>query len=91
MKKGSLITLFIGVNVLFIFLQIHKHTQFVKYGYMLQECEKQRDVLHTKKQMLMQHLHAHIDRESIKRFAGTKLNMRPIKLSQIKKINENGN
>ncbi len=86
MKKNYFITFFITAHIILIFLQVHKHTLFVKNSYTQQEYEKTLAILQEKKQTLMQELYVLKDRETIKKFAQEKLNMRPYALNQIKKI-----
>ena len=86
MKKNSFITLFITAHILLIFLQIHKHTLFIKNSYNHQQCEKKLAVLEEKKQTLTQELYALKDREHIKKYAQDKLKMRPYALNQVKKL-----
>jgi len=86
MKKNSFITFFITAHIVLIFLQVHKHTLFIKNSYNQQQCEKKIAVLQEKKQTLTQTLYALKDRESIKKFAHDKLNMRPYALNQVKKL-----
>ena len=69
-----------------IFLQVHKHTLFIKNNYQQQAYEKKRAQLIEQKQLLTQELHTLKDRETIKQFAYNTLNMRPYKLSQIHKL-----
>jgi len=87
MKKNSFITLFITAHILLIFLQIHKHTLFIKNSYNHQQCEKKLATLQEKKQTLTQELYALKDRENIKKYAQDKLKMRPYALNQVKKLN----
>jgi hypothetical protein len=86
MKKNSFITLFITAHILLIFLQIHKHTLFIKNSYNHQQCEKKLALLQEKKQTLTQELYALKDRENIKKYAQDKLKMRPYALNQVKKL-----
>lgn len=86
MKKNSFITLFITAHILLIFLQIHKHTLFIKNSYNHQQCEKKLALLQEKKQTLTQELYALKDRDNIKKYAQNKLKMRPYALSQVKKL-----
>ena len=86
MKKNSFIIFFITAHILLIFLQVHKHTLFVKNSYQHQQCEKKLAALTEKKQTLTQELHALKDRDAIKKYAQTKLNMRPYALNQVKKL-----
>jgi cell division protein FtsL len=86
MKKHSFITLFITAHILIIFLQIHKHTLFIKNSYNHQQCEKKIALLQEKKQTLTQELYALKDRDNIKKYAQDKLKMRPYALNQVKKL-----
>ena len=86
MKKNSFITLFITAHILLVFLQIHKHTLFIKNSYNHQECEKKLVLLQEKKQTLTQQLYALKDRDNIKKYAQDKLKMRPYALNQVKKL-----
>ena len=86
MKKNSFITLFITAHILLIFLQIHKHTLFIKNSYNHQQCEKKVVALQEKKQTLTQELYALKDRENIKKYAQDKLKMRPYALNQVKRL-----
>lgn len=86
MKKISFLTTFISAHIILIVLQIHKHTLFIKNSYNHQQCEKKLAALTEKKQALTQELHAMKDRDNIKKYAQSKLNMRPYALNQVKKI-----
>ena len=86
MKKNKFITLFIAAHILFIFLQVYKHTQFVKSTYEQQKHEKKHSDLKTKKQTLIQQLYALKDRNNIRKFAKKSLKMRPIRLNQVKNM-----
>lgn len=85
-KKNSFITFFITIHIMLIFLQVHKHTLFIKNSYNHQQCEKKLALLQEKKQTLTQELYALKDRENIKKYAQNKLKMRPYTLNQIKKL-----
>ena len=86
MKKNTFITFFITAHIVLIFLQVHKHTLFIKTSYNQQQCEKKLTKLQEKKQTLTQELYALKDRENIKKFAHDKLNMRAYALNQVKKL-----
>ena len=86
MKKNSFLTIFIFTHVTLIFLQIYKHTLFIKNSYNHQKYERKLIVLTEKKQNLTQKLYALKDREEIKQYAQNKLNMRPYALNQVKKL-----
>lgn len=86
MKKNSFITILISAHIVLIFLQVHKHTLFIKNSYNHQQCEKKLARLTEKKQILTQELYALKDRENIKKYAQNKLHMRPYALNQVKKL-----
>ncbi len=86
MKKNTFIVLFITAHILFIFLQVHKHTQFVKSTYAQQKHEKKQSTLKRKKQSLVQQLYALKDRDTIRKYAKNTLKMRPIRLNQVKNM-----
>jgi cell division protein FtsL len=86
MKKNSFITIFISAHIVLIFLQVHKHTLFIKNSYNHQQCEKKLALLQEKKQTLTQELYALKDRDNIKKYAQNKLKMRPYALNQVKKL-----
>lgn len=86
MKKNSFITIVIAAHIGLIFLQVHKHTLFIKNSYNFQQCEKKIALLTEKKQTLTQELYALKDRENIKKYAQNKLKMRPYALNQVKKL-----
>ena len=86
MKKNSFLTLFIFCHVILIFLQIYKHTLFIKNSYNHQKYEKKLVALTEKKQNLTQKLYALKDREEIKKYAQNNLNMRPYTINQVKKL-----
>ena len=86
MKKANFITLFISVNVLFIFAQIYKHSSVIKLSYRKQKNEADKKLLMQKKQDLTQQLYALKDRKAIKRYAANKLNMRKVNLKNIKTL-----
>jgi len=86
MKKNSFITIFITAHIVLIFLQVHKHTLFIKNSYKHQQCEKKVAALTEKKQILTQELYALKDRENIKKYARDTLHMHPYTLAQVKKL-----
>ena len=86
MKKNPFITFVIAAHLILIFLQVHKHTLFIKTSYNQQQCEKKIVSLTDKKQILSQELCALKDRDNIKKYAQTQLQMRPYALNQVKKL-----
>lgn len=86
MKRNTFIAMFITAHIVFIFLQVHKHTQFVTFTYARQKLEKKQNTLQQEKQLLTQQLYALKDRDTVKKFARKTLKMRPIRLNQVKKL-----
>ncbi|MCA9770236.1 hypothetical protein KC460_02610 [Candidatus Dependentiae bacterium] len=90
MKQKTFITVFVGAHILFIFLQIHKHSQIVKNSYTKQKFEQEKTLLIKKKQALTHQLYAYKNKSAIKDFATKKLGMQPLRLSQIKTLTSAG-
>ena len=88
MKRSLFISLFIGTNIFFVFLQIHRHSLFIKVSYEKQRQEKIKTELAQKKQNLIHELYSLKDRGAIKKFAEAELGMHKVKLNQIKKLND---
>ena len=88
MKQSRFFTIFITTNVLFILLQIHKHTQIIRHSYKKQELEQQLTLLAEKKEQLTHILCEHKSHEAIHRYAQQELAMKPLQLNQIKKITQ---
>lgn len=86
MNKPTLITLCIVVHISFIALQIYKHSTFVNTEYQKQEYERLITELHQKKEERTQILYAMKNRPHIQKYAQEKLNMQPLTLNQIKKV-----
>ena len=85
MKKHSFITLFIGVHVLFIFMHIHKHMQFIKQSFCKQKNERLRIELVHKKQELINQLYAEKNRADVKQFAQDH-GLKSIRLNRVKRV-----
>jgi len=86
LRKQTFITLFIGLHLLFIILQIHKQSMFVKYSYEKQRFEQELKHLRARKQKLEQQLAELHNPDAIKLFAQETLNMRTVQRKQIKKL-----
>lgn len=90
MQRKTFITIFVGTHILFIFLQIHKHSQIIKQSYTKQKFEQEKTLLIKKKQALTHQLYACKNKSTIKDFAIKELGMQPLRLSQIKTITRVG-
>ena len=83
MKRSTFIMLFVGTNILFIFLQIHKKGEINKLSYQLQKKEAELAALDQQVESLTHQLQALANPTNIKHAATTDLNMKPIKISQV--------
>ncbi|MDZ4153678.1 hypothetical protein [Methylicorpusculum sp.] len=84
-KKTFLFTV-LGAQLMFIFLLIHKSSQFIKESYQKQKIELIKNELAHRKELLTNQLYANKNPAQIKKFAQEQLNMQPIKISQLKRI-----
>lgn len=89
MKKVFFVSIVVCANVLFIILNIHQYSQVIKLTYEKQKNELLKNNLVQKKQSLTHHFYALQNRSEIKKFVSTELNMEPLTLKQIKKLNAN--
>jgi hypothetical protein len=86
MKYISFLTLFVGIQITGILMQLYKQSQFIKLSYRKQRIalelahtiKEKQEILHT---IAMVH-----DCTFVKKFAQEQLGLRPIALSQIKKV-----
>jgi len=85
-SKKAFLFIFISVNLIFIFLQIYKHSVFVKLSYEQQRLEREQENLAKKKIDLIEKLHTNQRHKPVKDFAEDKLKMQRIKLKQIKRL-----
>jgi hypothetical protein len=76
------------MHVTFIFLQIHKHAQFIQASYRNQKNEQLMAKLSHEKEQRMHKLYALQNKDSIKQYAQRKLAMSSVRLNQIKKISD---
>jgi len=84
MKRLTFIVLFVGINIFFIFLQIHKQSLLKEISYQNQKKKIELDTLLQQKDTLTHQLQALKSPGFIKEYATNNLNMKPVKLSQIK-------
>ena len=83
MKKRTFIALFITINLLFIFLYIHKQSTIIKLSFEKQRNEKLKEELMLQKNTLIQQLHTLNTKPAIKEHAAKTLGMKKIDLKQI--------
>lgn len=88
MKRATFISLFVATQVCLVVLQINKHSNRIQLLYEKQKNESIRARLRVKQQELIQQLYALKDRAAVKEYARTHLHMKPVQLSQIKKIKD---
>lgn len=69
-------------------LHIHKQSQITKLSYIKQKIDNEIHTLEKRKCELTHDLQTVHDRTLVKQFAGTKLDLKPVKIAQIRKINE---
>lgn len=91
MKRSTFIAIFIGTNLSFVLLHIHKQSQIIKLSYIKQKIEVEKLQLSKQKQELTHQLHTVHDRATVKQFAVNNLALKPVKISQVKKINNDTN
>jgi len=82
------VIIFIVTNLCFIFLQIHKQSQFVKLSYTRQRLEKERAELEKKRDELTHQLYIQQSSKTVKKYASDKLGMRDTNVAQIHKIEQ---
>lgn len=86
MKKNQFIALFIVIHVGFIFLQIHKHMQFIKQSFLKQKNERLLAQLEQQHEDLTNRWYGLQNRTEIKNYAHNVLKLKPISLSQLKRL-----
>lgn len=88
MKKIPAVVLFICINALLIFFQVHKQSQIIKVRRNIQTYQKQIDKLEQKKRTLKVQLHQKKQPCKIKKVATDDMQMKPISIKKVKKIHE---
>lgn len=91
MKQPIFVTIFISVHIVFIFLQIYKHTQQVALSFQKQKNERVFTTLQEKKQELTNKWCSRINRSEVKKVAIEQLGMKPLQLSNIKRLTGHDN
>jgi len=77
------------MHVIFIILQIHKQSSFIRLSFDKQRLEKEKRELLAQQDSLTQQLSQLQDHDTVKEFARNQLNMEQISLKQIRHINDN--
>src|SRR3990167_5873121 len=89
-KKKALtsviIVIFVMTNLLFIFLQIHKQSQFVKLSYANQRLEKEKYQLIRQRNELVHQLYLQQSRKNVQKYAQDQLGMHETSVRQIHKM-----
>lgn len=86
MKRSAFISLFFGTHLLFIIVQIHKHTLITKFSYQEGKLGAEKQQWINKKRSLNNQWLMITDRSAVKDFVEQQLHLQPLSLSQIKKI-----
>ena len=86
MKKKRFIILFIAINIVIIFLYIHKQSTIIQLSFAKQRNEKIKEDLVLQKNKLEQQLQTMNNKSAIKEYASEKLHMKKINLKQINVI-----
>lgn len=84
---SAVVVIFVTINLLFIFLQIHKQSQFVKLSYSRQRLEKEQEQLIRQRNDLVHQIYLQQDRKHVQKYASDKLGMSKTGVGQIHKIN----
>lgn len=85
MKQNHIILSFVAINALFIFLLVHKQSQIIQLRYKIQKLQNHEKELLKKEEHLLYILQEQRDLKTVKNFASNDLNMKPIKLKDVKK------
>ena len=85
MKQNHIIILFVLVNALFIFLLVHKQSQIIQLRYKIQKVQSEEKELLKKYEHLRYILQEQQEFQKIKQYAVNDLDMKPIKLKDVKK------
>jgi cell division protein FtsB len=86
MKRSVFALVFVGTHIIFVVLQIHRHTQYIQYSYQKQKNEKMYENLLKEQEMLAYELHTLHNNETIKEYAHNTLGMVATNLQHIKRI-----
>jgi cell division protein FtsL len=84
------LTLFILINIFFIFLLIYKQSRFTKASYDQQMFEQQRNDLREEEMMLTRELYELKNPKKINEYATKKLGMKKMDLKQARKVSSEG-
>jgi hypothetical protein len=88
MKRSTFVAIFVCTNLAFLMLHIHKQSQVTKLSYEKQKRDQEINTLEKRKCELTHDLQTVHDRTLVKQFAVNKLDLKPVKIAQIKKVNE---
>jgi hypothetical protein len=86
MKKKTSVALFIGSQLLFATLSIHKHTLLTKLSYQKQSAQEGLKKLHAQKELVASKLCDVQNPKRVKQFAQEELGMQPLSLKKIKRL-----
>lgn len=86
MMRNLFVLVFIGTHIIFVILQIHRHTSYTQYSYQKQKNEKIYASLLKEQELLSHELHVLYNNEVIKFYAQNNLGMMSINVHHIKRI-----
>ncbi len=86
MKKKTSIGIFIGVQLLFVTLYIHKQSVLVKLSYQKQAAQEELKKMIAHKEIVASKLCDVQNPKRVKHFAQEKLGMQPLALKKIKRL-----
>ena len=86
MKRSLFIAVFIVINISLVVLHLQKQSRIIKLSYLKQKNEHEKSIALKNKQELTHQLYTLHDRDTVKKFAATKLGMKPIQISQVKRL-----
>ena len=86
MKRSTSVAFFICINLVLVVAHIHKQSRFIRLSYIKQKSELEKDKLSKELQSLTLQAQTLHDRAQVRHFATNTLQLKPVKISQIKKI-----
>ncbi len=88
MSSKSFVVLFIAAQLLLIVTHIYKHSKKIDLLYSAQKHQLHHERLLVQRQHLMHQLTEHTDRARVAQYASDTLQMKPMQITQVKRIKE---
>lgn len=82
MTNARLFLLFASINIVMMFLLVHKQNKITKKQYEIQQLLEQKSNLAEQKKELLLQLHKNTQLSAVEKYATQQLNMRPITLPE---------